>query len=291
MHLRTILRKILLKETQWVLNKHKPFVIAILGEKDSSYIREIIYTIVNTKYNARRNLEKTDSEFSIPLTIFGELKYPKNILSWIKIITKVLIQLLYLKPYKHYLIIQLHEIDTSILNLWLKTINPDLCITVDNSLKDSTKDIIKDKNTLQITTELIEKIKENPLRRYNEIETLSNLLDIPYEEIINTIETTKPIRTRLNIIAGKDKSLIVDARYYYYPMSLISVLEITELLPGEKYIISNENINDEIPHNYKVIKPKDLEKIKKNKNTFIFISNKSENADIIRNLALNELEV
>ena len=66
-------------------------IIAVTGEYDLSTLREILYSIVSINYNARRNLERTESEFSIPLTILGVLYYPNGYLQWIFLILKIFI--------------------------------------------------------------------------------------------------------------------------------------------------------------------------------------------------------
>ncbi len=283
-YLRKVLRKVLSIETKLVLRKHKPYVIAILGEKDSSYIREIIYAIVKSDYNARRNLEKTNSEFSIPLTVFGELKYPESDLAWLRIILKTLLQLIYIRPYKHHLILQLHEIEPYILKHWLKIINPNLIIVTDK-LDVGLQEITKEKQVIYITANDIENIKDNSVF----IKKLSQSLHIPQNEIIKQIKSSKPINPRINILAGKNKNIIIDARYYYYPISMNTISEITDLMPGNKYVVGNvENIR--LPHNYHALKPEEID-VNTKESVFIFIGPKTNHINDMRRLALNELEI
>ena len=119
--------------TKAVIAKHKPTVIAVMGDGQTSIAREIIYEVIATTYPARRNLESPESEFSVPLTILGYPKYPKTLLDWLKMIGKTTVQFFKVKPYHHFLVLELNSIDLNILKYWLDITTSDVALIVGNT--------------------------------------------------------------------------------------------------------------------------------------------------------------
>lgn len=139
--LRIYLRKILGYLCRKVIKKHKPVVITIIGDGETAVAREVLYANIHQKYPTRRNLEIPEAEFTTPLTILGILTYPKNTFEWLGVIIKSFIRLIYLKPYSHYLIIEVPNINLQITNFWIKTLNPQYILAsgnlgIDELLKD-----------------------------------------------------------------------------------------------------------------------------------------------------------
>ena len=228
---RNLLRKVLGHLVRRTIKKHSPLIIAVTGEYDPSTLREILYSIASTRYNARRNLERTESEFSIPLAILGVLYYPGGYFQWIFLILKTFIQLIYLKRYKHALVIQINRIDSSIYKFWLDTVSPNFVV---NSGTKELKDVNHSYNIPRDEMDLIssgvftETLKK--LCKDLEIETKQA------ETVIKNLPSPMP---RINFIPAKSGSTIIDARHYYHPPSIEAVIEIANSLPGAKYIFTD----------------------------------------------------
>ncbi len=149
--LRIYLRKTLGYLCKKVIKKHKPVVIAIIGDGETVVAREILYANIHQKYPARRNLEIPEAEFTTALTVLGILTYPKNTFEWLGIIIKSFIRLIYLKPYKHYLIIEIPNITLQITNFWIKTLNPQYILASGNL---GVGELLKDLKVKKVISEI-----------------------------------------------------------------------------------------------------------------------------------------
>jgi len=118
--LRRVGRTVLKHLSRAVLNRHRPKVIAIVGDGPTAIAREAIYTVLKEKYPTRRNLESPEAEFSVPLTIFGAKTYPRSLGHWLNLTIKTVLQILVLKPYFHFLILELNATNLRILDFWLR---------------------------------------------------------------------------------------------------------------------------------------------------------------------------
>jgi len=278
---RTFLRFVLALLVKLTIKKHAPTIIVITGENSSSILREQIYNILSEKYNIRRNLERTESEFSIPLTIIGTLKYQNNLIGWINIIFKTLLQLIYLKPYKHMLILQIRDFDKNIFQFWIKIINPDLIL-------DTSKTRINSKQIIRISNKELTEIingKLTPIAR--RICEKYNLDSVKSEQILSEKNFPAP---RISLLSAKNNSIIVDARHYYYPPSFTSVIEIASVIPSTKYLISPLKSDlKEIPKEYVVLSSKNIP-LTKNA-VYIFRGSKDNYQNEIKHLCVNDFEV
>lgn len=228
--LRKSLRLILALQSRAVLKKHKPTIIVISGETIPSLTREVIYEAIKERYNPRRNFERSESEFSVPLAILGIPYYPNSLASWAYLLLKVFLQALYLKPYKHILIIQMREIDLKIYNFWIEVLKPNLIIDTDKLNKIEKEEIENGQLPIRVQKQL-EQIGLNDLFENSS----TNITKVP----------------RINLIPAKNNSLIIDARHFYYPPSLESVIELAESLEGKKYVYTTINKDlAELPLNY-----------------------------------------
>lgn len=219
--LRAIFRRILGFFTVLTIKKHNPEIIVVTGNGQTSLAREYIYSLLYEKAPTRRNLEIPESEFSIPLTVFGEFTYPKNKLTWIPIILKVLILLIKNGSYKHTLILEVSDLDATSYNYWNNILKPKFIINVSEGTELTSKE-----NLLPTLKKLL-----------NELISYFKLDDSYFE---NQIAKTNFPSPRINFRKGKFGEFIIDARHYYYPPALNSAIELTTDLTGRKIIFTKD---------------------------------------------------
>lgn len=276
---RIALRNILAIYVRIAIKKHKPTIITVVGENHSSILREALYTIFSTSKNTRRNLERTESEFSIPLSVLGNLNYPKNIWHWATFLIKTAFQLVYIKPYKHCLIIQLNFINKKIFKFWLYALSPSLIL---NTGLDNEE--IRKYNSLKISQKEISELQNGNLSE--KFKTINRQFNIDNKKAEKALSEMQTPGSRIKIIAGKNNSVIIDARHFYYPPSLQAILEIAEALPGNKHFFSSIKTDyNHIPKSYKTTK--DIEK----NSVYIFRGTKDQFLPEIRAISLNDLEI
>ena len=222
---RIIMRHILALFVKITLKKHHPLVIMVNGDKNSSIITDFIYTAALKRYNPRKTLERAESEFAIPLMIIGYLYYPKNLIEWIKFISRLGIQTFWVAPYKHMLIIQTREITPSIYKYWVKTIQPALII---NTAEFSNEDILAIQNS---------KIPQRA-------KTILNRLKISEEEALQSFNQDQLNPSpRINLYKTTSGQTILDARYYYRAPSLESVIEASAAFITNKTLITTRKLS------------------------------------------------
>jgi hypothetical protein len=233
--LRTILHAILVFLTKLTLYKHRPETIIVIGSAQTSIAREAIYQVVKEKFPTRRNMEYVEAEFSIPLTVFGNDSYPKTIPAWILAILKTTIQLLTNRPYKHALVLELGGVDDKNLQQWMSVILPEITVIVGeisssiNMPKNTRVVHIKVGNGKEYQKAHISAAKE--IGAYYKIR--ASILDKLGKEM-------KFPPARIRFLKGKNGSLIIDATYHYFPVHLMSILEIANTYSGPKVLITND---------------------------------------------------
>ncbi len=102
-----LLHKILAHFAKKVIKKYKPLIIGVTGSVGKSSIKEVIYTILKNKFNARCSSKNYNNEIGLPLTIFGSLSPGKNIGGWINIFFQVSKILLFRVNYPEILILEM----------------------------------------------------------------------------------------------------------------------------------------------------------------------------------------
>lgn len=242
--LRAIFRRILGFLTVLTIKKHNPEIIVVTGTGQTSLAREYIYSLLYKKAPTRRNLEIPESEFSIPLTVFGEFTYPKNKIAWIPIILKVLILLIKNGSYKHVLIIEISNSNELSYNYWVKILNPKFIINTGSSIE------------LTANENLISNLKKllNKLISYFK-------LDDSYFE--NQVAKTSFPSPRINFRKGKFGEFIIDARHYYYPPALNSAIELTTDLTGRKIIFTKDKSDlENLKNSNFLVNPKNITLLK-----------------------------
>lgn len=241
--LRPLGRRLLKILTKLVIAKHRPTIIGIVGDGETGVCRELVFGVLNQKHPARRNLESPSVEFSLPLCILGVEDYPTSLRSWAGLSLKVLRQLLTVRPYPHFLILELSPALKETLDYWLSITQPHLLI-ICGTVPDLSLQPYK---TLNITKPTLAEIKKSAL-------TAGRLYGVDTELSQRALEKITFYPSRIRFFPGQNGRLIIDATYYYYPIPLQSVLELVKDLPEPKLLISDEKI-EQMPPGFQVVPP------------------------------------
>lgn len=65
-----------------ILAKYKPDVIGITGSVGKTSAKEAIFTVLASKFSARKNIKNYNNEIGAPLTIIGSKSPGKSIFGW-----------------------------------------------------------------------------------------------------------------------------------------------------------------------------------------------------------------
>lgn len=232
--LRRGLRKILAYLSQWALKKHKPEIIAVVGEGKTGIAREAIYRTLKSKYPVRRNIEAPDAEFVLPLIILGTEEYPRSYFAWLKILLRSTGQLLLRPPYKHLLILEIGYSNKEIFDYFWDLTHPSLLVTCGNASylsKDQAAEktiIIKETGNLKpYLKAAVEAAKFFGIDRKTAKRSLVNF-SLP--------------SARIQVLPAKAGGLLVDATHQYYPPLEESVDEVLEALPGKKIFFTPDTL-------------------------------------------------
>jgi hypothetical protein len=247
--LRPILRQVLLLLTKGVLAKHKPQIIAVTGEGETSIVRELVFTAVNSSYPARRNLETPEAEFSVPLTVLGYKSYPRNLFHWMWVIIKSALQLIIFKSHFHFLILELDTVNLEVQDFWLKALKPKLVIEAGSPCK-----VITGTQVLKIPVD-----KKSAVPYKGLIHAVGNYLDIDSQLIDVVLESVNLAEPRIRFLKGQNSALVIDATHYYFPISLKAVLELVDLSKPTVLISTNPHDLELFPPNSNIaINPSEI---------------------------------
>lgn len=225
--LRRGLRIVLRHLTQAVLKKHKPKIIALVGESQTAIAREALYTVLHEHFPTRRSIEAPEAEFVIPLTIFGTDSYPQNIYAWLKILVKTVAQTIFFKPHFHILILEMTTGLTEILNYWLEITKPDILITCGRHPQSG---YITEETAIRLP-----KVRNGYLKPYKKLALkIGQELAIPEKEILDGLSKFSLPAPRIKILPGEKGNLVIDATYKYFPPPLKSLEEVLAPLSGNK---------------------------------------------------------
>lgn len=125
--------RLVLKNTLGILskktiNKNNTEIILVTGLTGTSIARELIYNILKSDFNIRRNTKEVWWDFSVPLCILGHEDKQRNIFKWVCLIFRVVYRLAVKPSYHHKIII---NIDTSIeetAKFWSRYIHPNIVV-------------------------------------------------------------------------------------------------------------------------------------------------------------------
>lgn len=66
-----------------ILAKYQPEIIGVTGSVGKTSTKEAVYTVLNTKFKARRSVKNYNNEIGLPLTVIGKDSPGKSILGWL----------------------------------------------------------------------------------------------------------------------------------------------------------------------------------------------------------------
>lgn len=126
--MKTIFKKIIIyilkKESQLVLFKYKPKVIAITGSVGKTSTKDAVYAVLASFFYVRKSDKSYNSQIGLPLTILGVPNGWNNPLIWIQNIAKGLWLLVWPHVYPEWLVLEVgvgKEGDMQETASWLKT--------------------------------------------------------------------------------------------------------------------------------------------------------------------------
>jgi len=100
--------KILAIITIW---RYRPLIIGVTGSVGKTGAKEAIYSVLNERFNIRRNIKNYNNEIGAPLTVLGSDVSPETtfggLLGWLKIFSKSLINIIYQRNYPEILVLEL----------------------------------------------------------------------------------------------------------------------------------------------------------------------------------------
>lgn len=226
---RKALRWCLKLVTKLAIRKHRPTIIAIVGDGETSLVREYIFAVINTTHPARQNRETPEAELSVPLTVINYSTYPGNVFAWSWALAKTLARLIKNRPHEHFLVLELDAVNQRIQNYWLDVLHPTLVI-----------------DTGKITG-------ENLLRKYSDLaKDVGEKFGVDPEIAEAVLSEIKFPKARIRFVPGKNEALIIDSTHYYFPVSIKSVVELASEEQRKILISSN-------PHDLKYLKEGNLE--------------------------------
>lgn len=107
--MRNFLNKILKFVSKLILKKYNPKVVAISGSVGKTSTKEMVFSVLSSKFKTRRNEKNYNTEIGVALSIIGIQNSPdKNIFGWMKVFLKALFLLcFYNKKYPEILVLEL----------------------------------------------------------------------------------------------------------------------------------------------------------------------------------------
>lgn len=234
--MRNILKFLLSLFTRLALLKHRPMVVAVLGDGATSIVREQIFSILKEKLPTRRNDEVPEAEFSLPLTILDYDSYPQTMGEWLKMLGKVFLQTFHTSPYPHGLVLELSPISTNVQNYWLGLLKPNLIVVVG-------KETFPVSKTFQIYQIPQVIVLGDQVPGY--LAEIGEMLGIEPEDVELGWATVNFPMARWRIFAHPNNATIIDATHYYLPIKLESVWEIAQGL-NEKTVVINPSERDRV---------------------------------------------
>lgn len=254
------LGRVLLKWlAQAVLRKHRPEIIAVMGDGPTSLLREALYAVFHEEYPTRRNLESPEAEFSVPLAVIGYPTYPMRWREWLLLILKTTLQLIFFKKYHHYLILEMGTTNKESFLYWLEITHPQLIIILGHLSPDLEKSLPPTKVMKEEATSL-----EN-FELYQQLALkVTNLYGIAEARARHHLLMLNWPSSRLHLVKTREGKIILDATYHYWPIPWTAVLEVAEGLPGNKIVVLDQNLvsHETSQIKYPIIKFFDTEKIK-----------------------------
>jgi len=228
--LRRILRIILFSLARTALQKHRPTVVAIVGEGKTGIIREAIYAALKERFPVRRNLEAPNAEFVLPLAVLGITEYPLSIGSWVATLLRSIARLLLLPSHSHILILEIEYTRKESFDYFWNIAKPKVLVicgpTPFLSPTQTAPQIIRVAETPDLSGYMKAALR------------VAEGLGIPRGAARQNLQNFDLPKARINILPAKHGGLLVDATYQYFPANPQALDEVLEALPGKKIFLS-----------------------------------------------------
>ncbi|KKW05656.1 MAG: hypothetical protein UY40_C0012G0003 [candidate division CPR1 bacterium GW2011_GWC1_49_13] len=233
--LRVLLKAKLKILSRATLKKHRPTVIAVVGEGKTGIAREAIYTVLKEQYPTRRNLEYPFADFALPLTILGVRSYPTNYGQWLKILIKAAFQLLFLPSHKNFLVLEVGYVHKPTFDYFWQITQPQVLVICGPAPYLSSSQ----------TAPQVIKVKEPAsLQNYlTAAQKVGRIFGISLKDSQKSLAHFRLPQARIRIIPSQLGGVIVDATYQYFPPDKKAVEEILKALPGKRIEISPQNLS------------------------------------------------
>lgn len=127
-YLRQILKTILGRLSLKAVNKHNAEIILVTGWTGTSVVRELIYHILEDKFNVRRNVDEVWWDLSVPLTILGYDDKRRSVFEWISLVIRATYSLLFNPKYPHKIVINLDTSSEETAKFWSEWVNPNIVV-------------------------------------------------------------------------------------------------------------------------------------------------------------------
>ena len=103
---KSIVVAILIQEAKWLLQRHKPTIVAITGSVGKTTTKDAIYAAIKNSVSARKSEKSFNSEIGVPITVLGLTNGWNNPFLWVKNIFDGFFLALFSKTYPAVLILE-----------------------------------------------------------------------------------------------------------------------------------------------------------------------------------------
>jgi len=299
---------ILTKESQLILKRFKPQIIAITGSVGKTTTKDVAYSALKKSVYVRKNEKSFNSEIGTPLTILGLQNGWSNPRIWLVNIVQGFWKAITLRKYPKYLILEVgvgEPGDMDVLTSWLEPdvvvltmlphrpvhveffgskeevweekrklvkavkkggsviLNSDDEEVMNTSIredvklftygKDEDSDVsfseyaINDKKgiTAKVSTKRGSDAKisvdgvlgEHHIYPFVAAFAIGMSIDVPIEEMIESVKGHTPTNGRMRILDGYEESILIDDTYNSSPTALMKAIEEVGKLEGNKVAI------------------------------------------------------
>lgn len=132
---RNQLKFILGQYSKFAIKKHQIELIVITGWYGTEIAREMLYTLLSEHFIVRRNTKQIWWDFSIPLAILGYADKKRNLPSWILLLIKAGLYLIFGKKNPHILILSADCTLDSTARYWSSFIQPEYLLVLNYQKK------------------------------------------------------------------------------------------------------------------------------------------------------------
>jgi len=236
--LRRVLRLALSGLSRAAIRKHNPTIVAVMGEGKTGIAREAIYTVLKSRFPARRNLESPYAEFVLPLTILGAREYPTSYRDWMKTLARAAAQILLLPRHRNFLVLEIGYIRKETFDYFWRITKPQVLVACGKT------PYLSKKQTAPHTI----KVKESSgLAGYlRAAEEAGKIFGIPAREARRALRSFSLPPARIRIVPARSGGVIIDATYQYLPPEKKALDEILKALPGKHPILSPKDWRDRL---------------------------------------------